>query len=130
MAIYPAFFEPNGQGGVLVSFPDLPGCLTEGDNETEALALAIDALAGHILALRDLDRAVPPPSPLSALAVPHGAVTALVPGPLEDAPPVRVNVSINKALLREVDACAKREGMTRSGFLAAAARSLISDLMV
>ena len=128
MAIYPAIFEPNGQEGILVSFPDLPGCLTEGKNESEAMAQALDALSGHILALRDLGRDVPPPSPLSVLAVPENARAALVPGPEEEAPPVRINVSINKTLLREVDAHAKREGMTRSGFLAAAARSLISTL--
>ncbi|QLA16008.1 type II toxin-antitoxin system HicB family antitoxin [Desulfolutivibrio sulfoxidireducens] len=128
MAIYPAFFESGEDGHVVVSFPDLPGCLTQGETESEAMAMAIDALGGHIATLRDLGRDVPQPTPLSRLTVPQGLRVALVPGPIDGEPPVRINISINKGLLREVDACAKREGMTRSGFLASAAKSKIVHL--
>lgn len=128
MAIYPALFEKGEGGRIVVSFPDLPGCLTEGDTESEAMAMAIDALSGHIHTLQDLKREVPAPSSLSDAAVPEGARAALVPGPAEDSPPVRINISINQRLLRDVDEVAKREGMTRSGLLAAAARSMLAQL--
>jgi len=129
MAIYPAFFEDGEGGHVVVSFPDLPGCFTQGDTEADAMAMAIDALSGHVHTLQDLGREVPAPSSLSALDVPSGVRVALVPsGALEDSPPVRVNISINKRLLQDVDAAAKREGMTRSGLLAAAARNMLTQL--
>lgn len=128
MAIYPAFFEDGEGGHVVVSFPDLAGCFTQGDTEAEAMERAVDALSGHIHTLRDLNREVPAPSPLSTLHASAGVRVALVPGPVDETPPVRINVSINKALLRDVDAAAKREGMTRSGFLAAAARSMLTHL--
>ena len=35
-------------GGFLVEFPDLPGCLTEGDNLEDALAHAREALSGWL----------------------------------------------------------------------------------
>ncbi|MGD9643899.1 MAG: type II toxin-antitoxin system HicB family antitoxin [Elusimicrobiales bacterium] len=129
MAIYPAFFQDGEGGHVVVTFPDLPGCFTQGDNELHAMAMAGDALGGHLQTLRDDGDEIPPPSPLSSLDVPAGYRVALVSsGLLEDTPPVRVNISINKELLGRVDAAAKREGMTRSGFLAAAARVMLSQL--
>lgn len=128
MAIYPAYFEKGEGGHVVVSFPDLPGCFTQGDTEPEAMDMAVDALSGHIHTLRELDKEVPPPSLLSILSVPAGVHVALVPGPADETPPVRINVSINKKLLREIDAGAEREGMTRSGFLAAAARERLARL--
>lgn len=41
---YPAIFHKAEEGGFWVSFPDLPECLTEGDNMTQAYEMAVDAL--------------------------------------------------------------------------------------
>lgn len=130
MVVYPAVFEQNSKGGVVVSFPDLPGCLTEGETEIEAMNLAADALAGHLLVLVKCGDKAPNPSPLSSLNVPAGGRAALVPVRTKDyeAAPVRISVSIGSKLLAEIDECAKREGMTRSGFLAAGARRLLRHL--
>ena len=38
--LYPAVFDPNENGGYTVTFPDLPGCVTEGDTLDEALQMA------------------------------------------------------------------------------------------
>ena len=62
MAIYPAFFASDDKGGYAVMFPDLPGCFTEGADEQEAMAMAIDALSGHVHALKDLGRELPAPA--------------------------------------------------------------------
>ena len=35
--IYPAIFDPSQDGGYTVTFPDLPGCVTEGDGLGETL---------------------------------------------------------------------------------------------
>lgn len=127
MAIYPAIFQPREQGGYTVEFPDLPGCFTEGHTEQEAMEMARDALSGHVHALHDLGREVPFPSVPSSLKTPVGAFLALVEGPAEETHPVRINVSIDKALLRRIDAIARREGMTRSGMLAASARRYMAQ---
>lgn len=48
--LYPAVFTPQEEGtGYCVSFPDLPGCVTEGSSLTEALELAADAGCGWVL---------------------------------------------------------------------------------
>lgn len=49
--VYPAVFTPyeDDSGGYSVTFPDLPGCVTGGDDMAEALLMAVDAASGWIL---------------------------------------------------------------------------------
>lgn len=47
---YPAVFHRAEEGGYWITFPDIPECITEGDNMEEAYNMAIDALG---LALTD-----------------------------------------------------------------------------
>ena len=48
--IYPAIFTPFEEGdGFTVEVPDLPGCITEGDNLIEAIEMGTDAASGWIL---------------------------------------------------------------------------------
>ena len=42
--IYPAIFHAEEDGGFWVEFPDLPGCSTQGDTETESYANAVEAM--------------------------------------------------------------------------------------
>lgn len=49
--VYPACFYPDEEGGYTVIFPDLPGCVTEGDTLSEAIDVAIDAASGWLLFL-------------------------------------------------------------------------------
>lgn len=60
---WPVDLEWQDDGSVLVSFPDIPEALTEGETEAEALALAQDclitALGGYVGDRRD----IPLPSP-------------------------------------------------------------------
>lgn len=50
---YPALFHKAEEGGFWVSFPDIPECLTEGDNMEQAYEMAVDALG---LAITDLEK--------------------------------------------------------------------------
>ena len=43
MLAYPALFEPEGKGFV-VTFPDIPEAITEGNSAAEAMEYAVDAL--------------------------------------------------------------------------------------
>jgi antitoxin HicB len=49
---YRVKLELDDDGGFTVTFPDMPGAITEGDNQEQALARAVDALetilAAHI----------------------------------------------------------------------------------
>jgi antitoxin HicB len=47
--LYKARFEPGDEHGIVVSFPDVPEAITQGDDEAEAFAMAEEALG---LALR------------------------------------------------------------------------------
>lgn len=66
MGTYVALID--GEAGRLgVSFPDLPGCVTMGASEHEALAKAGEALAFHLDGLRRHGLPVPAPRSLDAL---------------------------------------------------------------
>lgn len=48
--VYPAVFSPlEEMDGYCVTFPDLPGCVTQGDNLADAIIMAIDAASGWVL---------------------------------------------------------------------------------
>ena len=48
---YPAVFHPEEDGGYSVTFPDLLGCVTEGDTLQEAVSMATDALGIYMYTL-------------------------------------------------------------------------------
>ena len=60
---WPVDLEPQADGTVLVSFPDIPEALTEGETEEEALAEAQDCLAAALEGYVEARRPLPHPSP-------------------------------------------------------------------
>ena len=48
---YPAIFHKAEEGGFWITFPDIPECMTQGDDMEQAYEMAVDAL-GLILADR------------------------------------------------------------------------------
>jgi len=118
--------DPNSDYGV--SFPDFPGCVTAGSSIDEAKDMAQEALALHIEGLVEEGEALPEPSSLEAImteAANRDAVAFLVTVPERQAPPVRVNITVSAADLREIDAYAEAHGYSRSGFLVKAAKEKI-----
>ena len=59
---YPARLRRAGPDEIVVSFRDLPECLTSGDDEAEALAEAADALEEAIAGRIDDREGIPVPS--------------------------------------------------------------------
>lgn len=59
--IYPAVFY-EGEDGYTVEFPDLPGCVTQGDTLEEAMEMAVDAASGWILIMLEDGEDIPTPS--------------------------------------------------------------------
>jgi len=76
--IYPAVFDPCEEGGYCVTFPDLPGCITEGDTLEEAYAMAKEALSLHLWGLEDDGDPIPKPSSPADTTAPEGGFISLV----------------------------------------------------
>ena len=77
--IFPAIFESAEKEGYVVTFPDLPSCITEGKNLKEALEL-------HIYGLEEDGEKIPEATPPEKLNVPKGAFIVLI---IAYMPPVR-----------------------------------------
>jgi antitoxin HicB len=63
LVIYPALFEPDEKaGGFVVTFPDLPHGVTQGETVEEAIEMATDLLACLITDVMEKGEALPAPS--------------------------------------------------------------------
>jgi predicted RNase H-like HicB family nuclease len=56
---YTAIFEPEKDGGYLVSVPAVPGCVTQGDTFEEAEFMIKDALEGCLAVLKEEGQEIP-----------------------------------------------------------------------
>ncbi len=134
MSSYVALLD--GQAGAYgVVVPDLPGCSSGGATIEEAVANAQEAVTlwademvaqgGEIPAPRDA-QAVLADSEVAA-AVAAGAALILVPLIRDSGRPTRVNISLDRGLLEAIDEAAASRKLTRSAFLASAAREKIAS---
>lgn len=78
--VYPAVFKPfsDGSGGYVVEFPDLPGCVTGGDNLEEAIEMGIDAASGWILGELEDGRKVPEATPYERASAEGGDMVNMI----------------------------------------------------
>lgn len=76
--IYPAIFHPEADGGYSVDFPDLLGCVTEGDTLIEAVAMAEDALGIYLYSLKEDKEPYPTPSDPATIKTKDGSFISLV----------------------------------------------------
>lgn len=60
--IYPAIFEHGEERGYTVTFPDLPGCISEGLSIEHALTMAKEALELYMYNLEDEGEEIPEPT--------------------------------------------------------------------
>lgn len=60
---YPVVLEPDDNDTMLVTFPDVPGAITYGDDEQEAMGHAVDALESILSAMIADREDIPAPSP-------------------------------------------------------------------
>ncbi len=141
---YPATLTPHqdGSGRYDVTFVDLPGCVSQGNNLEHALKQAEEALALHVAGMLHDGEHLPEPSTVDRAremdeeeARTEGEV--LVPGTIhqvilvrepkeEAAAPVRLSISLKPSVLAGIDAMAEEMGLTRSGLIAVATRDYIS----
>ena len=61
---YPAVFHTAEEGGFWVTFPDIPECMTQGDNMQQAYEMAVDALGLSLSTMEERGEAMPKASTL------------------------------------------------------------------
>lgn len=70
--VYPAIFHPNeDDGSYTITFPDLPGCITEGKDMANALYMAQDALEAWLADSEDHKESVPASNPPPQVEAPE-----------------------------------------------------------
>lgn len=126
---YIALIHKDAASDYGVSFPDLPGVISAGHTLDEARQMAAEALALHLEGMAEDGTPLPEPSSLEAImasAENRDGVAVLIDPPPAEARSVRVNITLPADVLEQIDARAEREGFTRSGFLAMAARKVMA----
>ncbi len=56
---YPAIFHRAEEGGFWVEFPDIPECLTQGDDMQQAYEMAVEALGLSLSTMEDAGEDIP-----------------------------------------------------------------------
>lgn len=117
----------DGSGDVWgVRFPDVAGCVGAGATPEAAIADAAAALRDVMAHKRSGGFKVPAPSPvadvLASDEVEAGESVILIPLLLDAGRTVRANLTMDAGLLEAIDRAAADRGITRSAFIASAAR--------
>ena len=123
----------DGSGKIWgVRFPDVPGCVGAGESPEEAIEAAAAAMRdvmAHKRAGRfELPKASTVSEVLGAGEIGPGETAVLVPLVLDAGRTVRANLTFDAGLLEAIDSEAGRRGLTRSAFLASAAREKLEGL--
>ena len=61
---YPAIFHEAEEGGFWVTFPDIPECMTQGDDMQQAYEMAVDALGLSLTTMEEAWEEIPKASTL------------------------------------------------------------------
>lgn len=75
--MFPAIFECR-KGKYVITFPDLPGCITEGSDLDNALKMAKEALELHLYNLEEDKDVIPVPSNPENFNLPKHSFTSLI----------------------------------------------------
>ncbi len=123
----------DGSGDVWgVRIPDVAGCVGAGATAEEAIADVTAALRDVAEYKRKGGFAIPDPRSLGAVMasgeIEAGEAAVLIPLLLDAGRTVRANVTFDAGLLAAIDSEAQRRGISRSAFLASAARDKIEQV--
>ncbi|WP_445430042.1 type II toxin-antitoxin system HicB family antitoxin [Bacillus atrophaeus] len=78
--LFPAIFDAgeDGRDGYTITFPDLPGCISEGDNVEDAMSMAKDALEGFLYGMEEDGEDIPSPSAPNDIKVPATGFVVMI----------------------------------------------------
>ena len=117
-----------------VSFPEFPGRVAVGETVESAVRHGRKALAFHVGGLSEDGGSIPPPRSIDDIKGDtelvdwrRGTDIVVIPLLLDRGSSRRVNISLDRGLLEAIDDEARQRGMTRSAFIATAARHEIED---
>lgn len=94
--VYPAVFHPNEDGSFTITYPDLPGCISEGKSLGNAMYMAQSALSQWMEYLTDKKQEIPQASSLKDIEADKEEFTSLVRVDVRDGRAVKRTVSIPK----------------------------------
>ena len=115
-------FVHGENDGLWGEFPDLDGCMTDGDNLEELLKNAADCLESYMTGVVEVGKTMPSPSSVevlkSKMEESESEVLFIVPvtGYMPSVP-ARINVTSTEAKIAEITAFAKRVKRTRSDLM-------------
>jgi predicted RNase H-like HicB family nuclease len=127
MRYYHGIVHKDEDSAFGVHFPDLPGCFSAADRIEDVIPNATEAMS---LWFEDVDEALEP-SPVESIReqaredLAEGAFLVMVPWIGRNSKPARVNISMERGMLDAIDKAASMRRLTRSAFLAEAARNEI-----
>lgn len=122
--------EPGSFG---ISFPDAPGCVAMDTTIEGVIAAGGEVLAEWVGDVMAAGRPVPKASTADKIRkdreikelLENGGLLVSIPLVLDAGRSARANISLDTGLLAAIDEAARRQKVTRSAFLAAAARDKI-----
>jgi predicted RNase H-like HicB family nuclease len=117
----------DGSGDVWgLRIPDIDGCVGGGSSPEEAIADATQALRDVMAHKQSSGAPFPKASPIADILQKEkpekSESTVIIPVVLDAGRSVRANLTMDAGLLEAIDTAATRAGITRSAFVASAAR--------
>ena len=92
--VFPALFHPNDDGSITITYPDLPGCISEGKSLGNAMYMAQSALALWLECALDEKEEIPAASSLKDIPQEGSEFVSLIRADVKDRRAVRKNISI------------------------------------
>jgi predicted RNase H-like HicB family nuclease len=112
-----------------VRLPDIDGCVGGGATPETAIADITKALRDVLAHKQSNGIAFPKASPIASILkrekLGKGESTVIIPVVLDAGRTVRANLTLDAGLLEAIDTAANRAGVTRSAFIASAARERV-----
>ena len=92
--VFPALFHPNDDGSITITYPDLPGCISEGKSLGNAMYMAQSALALWLECALDEKEVIPAASSQKDIPQEGSEFVSLIRADVKDRRAVRKNISI------------------------------------
>lgn len=123
MKTYYALLRKEKDTSYGVDFPDFPGCITAGESLELIGKRAPEVLRLHIRGMLQDGEGVPEPTSLDdIMADPRNEGAIPFPVQVPEEKTKRINITISETVLRDIDAYVRKRSMSRSAFLAEAAK--------
>ncbi|MBE6548646.1 MAG: type II toxin-antitoxin system HicB family antitoxin [Ruminococcaceae bacterium] len=96
--VFPAVLTYEEGYEIAVTFPDLPGCATSGEDDAEALAMGKEALGLHLWGMELDGDDIPSPSKIKDIELEDGEVIAMVEVYMPSVRLAQENKSVNRTV--------------------------------